>query len=180
MGKLKCLAILGVRMNQLEACEDLTLSHKDVEVIGLYPTEKSTGKFVEEAYEDSAKRIGGDFLANVLDQGSDIKMGARLFQQKHPKVKLLHDISHKLSNIMEHELTNDKNWSVVYTRAEYDKKKGFSNGAISTYAKKTAGKGKIYGHRLSCELAGSNQKKQRKWVFKKYSRRTLSRLFWLD
>ena len=75
VGKLKCLAILGVRMNQLDTRGDLTLSHKDVEVIGLYPTEKSTGKFVEMAYEDSAKRIGGDFLANVLDQGSDIKNG---------------------------------------------------------------------------------------------------------
>jgi hypothetical protein len=110
-GKLKCLAILGVRMNQLKTRKDLTLSHKDVEVIGLYPTEKSTGKFVEEAYEDSAKRIGGNFLANILDQGSDIKMGARLYQQSHPKVKILHDISHKLSNVMEHTLSNNKSWS---------------------------------------------------------------------
>ena len=40
-----------------------------------------------------------------------LRMGARLFQESHPKVKLLHDISHKLSNVMEHELTNNKNWS---------------------------------------------------------------------
>lgn len=111
VGKLKCLATLGVRMCHMESREDLTLSHKDVEVLGLYPTEKSTGKFAEEAFEDSAKRVGGKFLALVLDQGSDVKMGARLFQQNHKNVKILHDISHKLSNAMEHELKNDKKWS---------------------------------------------------------------------
>src|SRR5262249_20246275 len=101
VGKLKCLVNLGVRMNSLESREDLTLSHKDVEVLGIYPTEKSTGKFIEEAFDDSAKRIGGNFLATVLDQGSDIKMGAKLFQENHPSVKIIHDISHKLSNVME-------------------------------------------------------------------------------
>ncbi len=111
-GKLKCLAILGVKMSLLEKRNNLTLSHKDVEVIGLYPTEKSNGKFIEKAYEDAKERIGGNFLANVIDQGADIKKGAILFQQAHPKLKLLHDISHKLSNIMQHELENDKIWSL--------------------------------------------------------------------
>lgn len=136
VGKLKCLAILGVRMSQLEEREDLTLSHKDVEVIGIYPTEKSTGKFVEEAYEDSAKRIGGNFLANVLDQGSDIKMGARLFQQTHSKVKLLHDISHKLSNIMEHELKNDKNWSAYIQELNMTRRRVFQTELSALMPKK--------------------------------------------
>jgi len=76
VGKLKCLAVLGVQWCNLEAKSDLTLPHKDVELLGLYPTEKSTGNFIEEALEDSAKRIGGHFLATVIDQGSDIKKGA--------------------------------------------------------------------------------------------------------
>lgn len=123
-------------MNQLDAREDLTLSHKDVEVIGLYPTEKSTGKFVEEAYEDAAKRIGGNFLANVLDQGSDIKMGARLFQQSHSKVKLLHDISHKLSNVMEHELRNDKNWSEYIQELNMTRRRVFQTELSALMPKK--------------------------------------------
>lgn len=136
VGKLKCLAILGVRMSKLESREDLTLSHKDVEVIGLYPTTKSTGKFVEEAYEDSAKRIGGNFLANVLDQGSDIKMGVRLFQQNHPNTKLLHDISHKLSNVMEHELKNDKNWFEYVQELNMTRRRGFQTELSALMPKK--------------------------------------------
>ena len=37
VGKLKCLAILGVRMSYLKLREDLTLSHKDVEILGSFP-----------------------------------------------------------------------------------------------------------------------------------------------
>jgi hypothetical protein len=136
VGKLKCLVILGVRMTQLDAREDLTLSHKDVEVIGLYPTTKSNGKFVEEAYEDGSERIGGNFLANILDQGSDIKKGARLFQQSHSKVKLLHDISHKLSNVMEHELRNDKNWSEYIQELNMTRKRAFQTELSALMPKK--------------------------------------------
>jgi hypothetical protein len=123
-------------MNQLETRNDLTLSHKDVEVIGLYPTEKSTGTFVKQAYEDSAKRIGDNFLANVLDQGSDIKMGARLFQESHPKVKLLHDICHKLSNVMEHELENDKNWSAYIQELNMTRRRLFQTELSALMPKK--------------------------------------------
>ena len=106
-----------------------------MEVIGLYPTEKSTGKFVEQAYEDSAKRIGDNFLANVLDQGSDIKMGARLFQESHLK-KLLHDICHKLSNVMEHELENDKNWSAYIQELNMTRRRLFQTELSALMPKK--------------------------------------------
>lgn len=136
MGKLKCLVILGLRMSILETRNDLTLSHRDVEVIGLYPTEKSTGKFIGGAYEDSAERVGGNFLANVLDQGSDIKMGARLFQKNHSTVKLLHDISHKLSNIMEHELKDDKNWSAYIQQLNMTRKRVYQTELSALMPKK--------------------------------------------
>jgi hypothetical protein len=110
VGKLKCLATLGVRMKDLELRDDLTLAHKDVEVLGIYPTEKSTGEFAEKAFEDSSKRVGSVFFAVIIDQGSDIKNGAKRYQQNHSNVKILHDISHKLSNLVEHELEDDKKW----------------------------------------------------------------------
>lgn len=125
IGKLKCLAILGVRMSHLESRADMTLSHKDVEVLGLYPTEKSTGEFIEEAFEDSAQRVGGEFLACIVDQGSDIKMGVRLFKQNHCDVKILHDISHKLSNVLEHELKNDTMWSEYIQQLNMTRKRAF-------------------------------------------------------
>lgn len=136
VGKLKCLATLGVRMAHLESRENLTLSHKDVEVVGLYPTEKSTGKFVEAAFEDSAKRIGGEPLATIQDQGSDIKMGARLFQQNHKGVKILHDISHKLSNLVEHELRNDEKWSEYIQKLNLTRKRVFQTELSAVMPKK--------------------------------------------
>ena len=110
LGKIKCLAIVGSRMSDIENKDDFKLTHQDVEVIGLYPTDKSNGEFVKEALNDSARRTGGTFLAAVIDQGSDIKKGAQLFQLDHPDMKILHDVAHKLSNIMEKALKNDDTW----------------------------------------------------------------------
>lgn len=79
-------------------------------VLGLYPTEKSDSIFIKNALEDSAKRVGGSLLAAVFDQGSDVKKGAALFQQEHPEVKIVHDIAHKLSNVVERTLKDDVKW----------------------------------------------------------------------
>lgn len=136
VGKLKCLAVLGVQWQDLQAKGDLILSHKDVQLLGLYPTEKSTGNFVEEALEHSAERVGGNFLAAILDRGSDIKKGAHQFQQKHPTVKLMHDISHKLSNVVEHELKNDVKWSEYVQHLNLTRKKGFQTEFAAIMPKK--------------------------------------------
>lgn len=133
-GKLKCLAILGMRMSNSQ--DDLTLSHKDVEVLGLYPIEKSTGEFCDEAFENSSKRIGGNFLAGILDQGSDIKKGARLFQEKHPSLKVIHDIAHKLSNVVEHELKNDTQWSEYIQQLNLTRRQVFQTELAAIMPKK--------------------------------------------
>lgn len=107
VGKVKCLAILGTRMNKLESRGDYILSHEDVVLLGLHPTEKSTGEFNYDSFTETLK---GDFQALVIDQGSDIKMGARLFSNNNPNIKIIFDIAHKLSLIVEHELKNDPIW----------------------------------------------------------------------
>ena len=111
LGKMKCLAIVGAKMSNLQKRDDFKLTHQDVEVLGLYPTEKSDGNFVNDALKDSADRIGGNFSATIIDQGSDIKKGAQLFQQVHSETKILHDIAHKLSNVMGKKLKNDAIWA---------------------------------------------------------------------
>lgn len=136
VGKTKCLVVLGVRMKHLESSENLILTHADVEVLGLYPTEKSTGEFVKEAFEDSVKRIGGNFLAFILDQGSDIKKGAKLFQQTHPDVKILHDIAHKLSNVVEFELKNDEKWSEYIQQLNMTRKRVYQTELAALMPKK--------------------------------------------
>jgi len=111
LGKLKCLAILGVRMNTLEKRGDYTLAHNDVEILGLHLTEKSTGEFANKSFEETRSRIGSEFLAFVIDQGSDVKKGGNLFHEQHPNTLIIHDIPHKMSLIMEHTLKNDEMWA---------------------------------------------------------------------
>jgi hypothetical protein len=40
LGKVKCLTILGVQLSRLSRRGDYTLTHNDVEILGLYPTQK--------------------------------------------------------------------------------------------------------------------------------------------
>jgi len=111
IGKIKCLAILGVRMNTLELRGDYTLSHEDVQLLGLYPTVKSTGEFIGASFIEMRMRIGNDLLALLIDQGSDIKKGARMLQNQDSNTKIIHDIPHKLSLVMEYELKEDTQWN---------------------------------------------------------------------
>lgn len=111
LGKLKCLAILGVRMTTLEKRGDYTLAHTDVEILGIHLTEKSTGEFANKSFEETRIRIGSEFLAFVTDQGSDVKKGGNLFHEQHPNTIIIHDIPHKMSLIMEHTLKDDVMWT---------------------------------------------------------------------
>ena len=110
VGQMKCLTIVGVRKGRLEQRGDFTLSHEDVEILGLYPTIKSDHVFVEQALRDAAARVGGSFSEIVIDQGSDVRKGARVFQQFHPDTRVVHDISHKLALLMERHMTGDPRW----------------------------------------------------------------------
>lgn len=110
IGKVKCLAIVGVRASKLELREDRTLSHSDVNILGLYPTEKATAEFCQKSFEHARERVGSDFLAIVTDQGPEIKKGVKLFVQEHPLTKHLYDIPHKLSLTMKRRLENCPAW----------------------------------------------------------------------
>ena len=116
LGKLKCLAILGARTGQLKQREDYTLNHQDVEILGLHITEKATGDFVQESFEETRKRIGFDFLGIVIDQGAEMKKGCRQYQKDHTNTIVIHDIKHKMSLVMEHALKKNFVW------IEYNKK----------------------------------------------------------
>lgn len=125
LGKMKCLAILGVRMSNLEKKENLILTHSDVEVLGLYPTEKSDGEFVHKALNDSVARVGGKFLATVIDRGSDIKKGTKSFQLENKTSKILHDIAHKLSNLVERDLRDNVRWKAFIQELNTTRKRAF-------------------------------------------------------
>ncbi len=110
LGKLKCLAIFGARQSKLEQRENYTLSHQDVEILGLYVTEKATGDFVQQSFEEAHNRIRTDFIGIVIDQGGEMKKGCRQYQNKHTSSVIIHDIKHKMSLVMEHALKENFVW----------------------------------------------------------------------
>lgn len=116
LGKLKCLAILGAQANNLEQREDYTLNHQDVEVLGIHITEKATGDFVQQSFEETRNRIGAEFLGIVIDQGPEMIKGCRQYQNERSNVLVIHDIKHKMSLVMEHALKKNAVW------IEYNKK----------------------------------------------------------
>jgi hypothetical protein len=111
LGKLKCLAIFGTRMKKLEQRKDYTLNHQDVEILGLHITEKATGDFVQQSFENTYNRIGFDLLGAVIDQGAEMKKGCRQYQKEHTNTLIIHDIKHKMSLVMEHTLKPSLIWA---------------------------------------------------------------------
>lgn len=110
LGKLKCLAILGTRIDKLEQRKDYILNHQDVEILGLHITEKATGDFVQQSFEETRNRIGTDFLGIVIDQGAEMKKGCKQYQKGHINSIIIHDIKHKMSLVMEHALKKNFVW----------------------------------------------------------------------
>lgn len=116
IGTLKCLVTLGVNLDVLYEREDITLSYEDLEIVGIHPTEKATGEFAEQSFRADIDRLGGfeKVLAMLIDQGADLVKGAGLLQSAETKIKILHDIAHKLALVLESSLKNDPLW-IAYT-----------------------------------------------------------------
>lgn len=112
MGAMKCLLILGVRMEILREKGDFTLSYSDVEPLVLKTLESCPGEAVKIALEE-AKSKTGQAVAIVSDEGAELKRGVRLFQQTQTETHSpihLHDIMHKMDLILKKELEEDSDW----------------------------------------------------------------------
>ena len=112
IGKIKCLVTVGTDLAKLEERKDFTLSLRDLHIIGINPTESSTGKFAQAAFESTLEKVkrSGSLAALIIDQGSDVKNGGKLLHEKDSSVKIIYDLSHKLANVLEKKLTADPNW----------------------------------------------------------------------
>ena len=117
VGAQKCLVILGVRFNNLlEEVNtgkrmDFTLSHKDVCVLGIYPTKQANGEFVCKKLEEVTEKTHAP-LSIVTDQGSDIKKGAQMYVEKFTKTILNFDIAHKIALIIKDYLEGNERWNL--------------------------------------------------------------------
>jgi hypothetical protein len=112
VGALKCLLVLGIRLQSLTERNYFNLSHRDTTVLGIYFTTNSTGQFVNESLKDAEKKIGDPFACLLLDQGSDVTKGANIYQRNSQETVVVHDISHKIAIILERELKSDPKWKL--------------------------------------------------------------------
>ncbi len=112
IGVIKALVTVGADLNKLEERGNYTLSLNDLEIVGIHPTKQANGEFSCHAFKEGIERLGGiDTVEGlVIDQGSDVKKGAKLLQQANTKLKVFHDISHKLALVLKKDLENDSLW----------------------------------------------------------------------
>jgi hypothetical protein len=107
-GTTKCLVVLAMAMEDYRRLSG-PLTRRDVNVIGLIPVETSNGEVVCGQLEQLATQYG-EPLATVNDQGSDLKKGVALFQQKHPNVGSYNDIVHLVSRTIESIFESNSHW----------------------------------------------------------------------
>lgn len=124
IGVIKCFVVVGIRMNRWLEQENRTLSHSDLQVLGVYPTAKCDGEFVHKCLEEASERIGHEnVLSLITDEGSDAKKGAKLYQAAHPKVIQAHDIPHKLSLLLEKELGDNEQFKAFMTKLNHTRQR---------------------------------------------------------
>lgn len=110
MGPQKCVVVLGVRTTDLSSNFCPTL--EQVETLVVKPVNNTPGDVIYEILEEAAGKISGQIIhAIISDEGSENKMGGRLFCENHQEIIHLHDISHLINNILKKELGNDPVWA---------------------------------------------------------------------
>ena len=106
LGTLKCLLILGVPVSRL-AHTGFALGHQDVDVLEIGVLSSGTGEVIEQALSQVSQPMSPP-VQIVSDQGSDLKKGIRLYQQKHPAVIWTYDVTHQMALLLEKELADDE------------------------------------------------------------------------
>ena len=110
MGSQKCVVVLGVRTSDLDSNFCPTL--EQVETLVVKPLESTPGDVIHEILEEATMKIAGQTIhAIISDEGSENKMGGRLFCKHHAGIIHLHDISHLINNLLKKELGKDPVWA---------------------------------------------------------------------
>jgi hypothetical protein len=122
LGVYKCFVIVGVRMTTLLAKKDLTVSLEDLEPIAILPMEVSNGPQVARSLEETVLKVGFSPDALVIDHGSDLYAGARLFCENHPGTQLKYDVSHKVACGFKKRLNKNPLWEKMTSGAVQTKK----------------------------------------------------------
>ena len=121
LGTAKCLVILGIPQAQLPAAivgrdklEDIdnnsfVLQHQRVKILGIEVLTTVTGEVINDKLEALSKKVGIP-LQIIADQGSDVKKGIELFQQKHKDTIYTPDITHQMALFLKHHLKDNEQY----------------------------------------------------------------------
>jgi hypothetical protein len=116
IGKNKCLVILGISQEKLAKIikeEARSLQHQDVEVLSLEILDRTVGTVILEKLNNLAEKVGTP-IQIVSDRGSDIKKGIDLYLENNPTTIATYDITHKMANLLKHELSDDKRFQEFF------------------------------------------------------------------
>ena len=120
-GQKKCLLILGVTLEAYRK-NKCKITHKDVEVLGIYITQKADALSVTDSLLKCAK-ITGIPVQIISDHGSNIWKGINEFiASASRKIIQTYDVTHKTSIILKKQLENNVKWNVFVTNISYTKK----------------------------------------------------------
>ena len=119
IGKLKVLAIIGVRRSQLPPFGQ-ALQMEDMQLIALIPMLHSTAAAVCAAMEQATLRTGVP-RAVVTDHGTDLLGGVALFRKAHPETAEIYDIAHRVAIFLKTRLEKDPQWAAFIHRSSLAK-----------------------------------------------------------
>jgi hypothetical protein len=108
IGQEKCLAILGIRLQNLPARGE-SLRQEQMKLISLVPRDSWTRKEVDDALEAAIERCGPPRVI-VDDHGVDLAGGVSLFQERHPDTVEIYDVKHKAACLLKHLLETNPRW----------------------------------------------------------------------
>ena len=120
IGQDKLMLVLGIDTSKIKNYNKyikgkrgkknrLKIRFKDVEVLHMVVLKSTVYEITLKELEGVAKKCGlPSFI--LSDEGSDLAKGIRIFIANNPGIEHLHDISHKLSNILKSVLEKNIKW----------------------------------------------------------------------
>ena len=108
----KAMIVYGVTIEKYQEVmvqEKRALQHTDGEIVTLEVTTTATVEFIQEQLERLSNQVG--IPQQILgDYGSHLKKGIQLYQINHPEVIYTYDVTHAMSNLLKHQLSQDKSY----------------------------------------------------------------------
>ncbi len=106
LGREKALVIYGISEQIWQSQvlkEGRALKHTDGEILGIEVTQSATGEWIQEILLSLTTQVGIPRQI-VADNGSNLKKGIKLYQEKHPQVMYTYDVTHGMANLLKKEL----------------------------------------------------------------------------